>query len=80
VVIEHDHLLPKLYGRVLIPPAVAEELNHESTPKVVRVWLAGPPSWLEIRRAVGTLRVLADGAIRGFTNLEEAFERQTNFR
>jgi predicted nucleic acid-binding protein len=129
VVIEHDFLLPALYGRVLIPPAVADELNHESTPKVVRAWLAGPPSWLEIRqpahsldpavdldsgereaiclaeevaadlllvdewaarmeaerrrlRAIGTLRVLADGAGGGFCNLEIAFERlrQTNFR
>lgn len=36
VVIDREHLLPELYGRVLIPPAVAEELNQESTPKVVR--------------------------------------------
>jgi hypothetical protein len=27
VVIEREHLLPALYGRVLTPPAVAEELN-----------------------------------------------------
>ena len=77
VVIEHDFLLPKLFGRVLIPPAVADELNHESTPKVVRAWLWGPRL-----RVIGTLRVLADGASAGFCNLEFAFERlrQTNFR
>src|SRR5437016_4102388 len=129
VVIERAHLLPALYGRVLIPPAVAEELNHESTPDLVRTWLAGRPNWLEIRqpsrtlepevdldrgeqqaialaeevaadlllvddwdarleakrrrlRVVGTLRVLADGAQRGLTDLEESFERlrHTNFR
>jgi predicted nucleic acid-binding protein len=28
VVIEREHLLPALYGRVLIPPAVAGELSH----------------------------------------------------
>jgi predicted nucleic acid-binding protein len=50
VAIDCEHLLPALYGRVLIPPAVAEELNHESTPEVVREWLASRPSWLEIRR------------------------------
>ncbi|HLN03633.1 MAG TPA: hypothetical protein VK335_30380 [Bryobacteraceae bacterium] len=121
--------MPALYGRVLIPAAVADELNHESTPEVVRAWLSGCPSWLEIRqptqtlepkvdldrgeqeaialaeevaadlllvdewdarieaerrhlRVVGTLRVLADGASRGLTDLEEAFERlrHTNFR
>ena len=43
VVIEREHLLPALYGRVLIPPAVAEELNNESTPAVVRAWLGGRP-------------------------------------
>ena len=129
VVIEREHLLPALYGRVLIPPAVADELNDESTPQVVRDWLASRPSWLEIRqpahslgsnvdldwgeqeaialaeevsadlllvddwdarqeaerrhlRAVGTLRVLADGAGRGLTNLQEDFDRlgRTNFR
>jgi len=33
-------------------------------------------------RVVGTLRVLADGASRGLTDLEESFKllRQTNFR
>jgi predicted nucleic acid-binding protein len=50
VVIGREHLLRALYGRVLIPPAVAEELNHKSTPDVVRTWLAGRPAWLEIRR------------------------------
>jgi len=129
VVIEREHLLPALYGRVLIPPAVADELNQARTPEVVRAWLASSPSWLEIQqptrtlkdevdldegereaialaeevaadlllmddwdgrqeaerrhlRVVGTLRVLADGAANGLTDLEQAFERlrQTNFR
>ncbi len=129
VVIGHEHLLPALYGRVLIPPAVAEELNQPSTPNVVRAWMNARPNWLEIHRprlrlspelqlddgemeaialaeelaadlllvdewdarleatrrrlrVVGTLRVLADGAARGLTDLEEAFDRlrRTNFR
>ena len=129
VVIECEHLLPALYGRVLIPPAVAQELHHDNAPEAVRAWLAAPPNWLEIRRpthalrpavdldygeqeaialaeevladlllldewdarveaerrhlrVVGTLRVLADGAARGLTNLADSFARlrQTNFR
>jgi predicted nucleic acid-binding protein len=129
VVIGREHLLPALYGRVIIPPAVAEELNHKSTPDVVRTWLASRHNWLEIRqpmhalppevdldqgeqeaialaeelsadlllvdewdarleaerrhlRVVGTLRVLADGASRGLSDLEESFNllRDTNFR
>jgi len=52
VVIEREHLLPALYGRVIIPPAVAQELNHESTPDVVRAWIGTRPSWLEIRQPI----------------------------
>jgi predicted nucleic acid-binding protein len=48
VLIEHIEALPKLYGRILIPPSVHEELQRARTPEVVRRWLAHPPSWLEI--------------------------------
>jgi predicted nucleic acid-binding protein len=129
VMIGREQLLPALYGRVLIPPAVVDELSHENTPDAVRTWLAAWPSWLEIRQptqsgkagleldlgeqeaialaeevaadlllvddwdarieaerrhlhVVGTLRVLADGASLGLTDLEESFDRlrNTNFR
>jgi predicted nucleic acid-binding protein len=42
-------VLPQLYGRVFIPPAVAGELNHANTPPAVRAWLLSSPPWLEIR-------------------------------
>ncbi len=58
--IEREHLLPALYGRVLIPPAVADELNHENAPELVRAWLAARPSWLEIRQPVGALTTEVD--------------------
>ncbi len=48
VLIEAVDILPRLYGRVLIPPAVREELNQPSTPQAVRAWLARPPSWLAV--------------------------------
>lgn len=60
VVIEREHLLPALYGRVLIPPAVADELNHENAPELVRAWLAARPSWLEIRQPAGALPTEVD--------------------
>ncbi len=50
VAIQRENLLPALYGRVLIPPAVGEELNHESTPEIVRAWMAARPNWLEVRQ------------------------------
>jgi predicted nucleic acid-binding protein len=65
ILIEHAHVLPALYGRVLVPPAVISELNRERTPDLVREWLAESPDWLHIqapREALTGLRnVLGDG-------------------
>jgi predicted nucleic acid-binding protein len=47
------HVLPILSGRILIPRAVVEELQHPNTPAVVRTWLADPPAWLEVRPIAG---------------------------
>lgn len=41
-------VLPRLYGRVVIPPAVQEELNSSRAPASVRAWIAQPPAWLEV--------------------------------
>jgi predicted nucleic acid-binding protein len=49
VLIDQAALLPKLFGRVLIPPAVLEELRALETPAVVRAWIQDPPPWLELR-------------------------------
>jgi len=49
VLIEEADLLPRLFGVVLIPPAVWEELNDPDTPAPVRAWLAQPPSWFQVR-------------------------------
>ena len=47
--IQQDTLLPILYDRVVIPPAVYEELQRPETPHVVRQWVARPPGWLTIQ-------------------------------
>lgn len=41
-------VLPPLYERVLVPQAVAAELQHVKTPAAVRAWIAQRPSWLEV--------------------------------
>jgi predicted nucleic acid-binding protein len=41
-------VLHRLYGQVLVPLAVIEELQRGRTPKTVRSWVSDPPSWLEI--------------------------------
>jgi predicted nucleic acid-binding protein len=49
VLIEHTAILPALFGQVIIPPVVAEELQRPRTPALVRTWMASPPAWVEIR-------------------------------
>src|SRR4029453_1874164 len=44
VLIQQDTLLPTLYERVMIPPAVHEELQRPRTPQAVRQWVAHPPA------------------------------------
>jgi len=48
ILIEHVGVLPLLYARVLIPPAVVEELTNPRTPPSVREWVAVRPAWLEV--------------------------------
>lgn len=42
-------LLPELFGQIVVPPAVAEELSRPQTPEIVRSWMAQAPSWLQIQ-------------------------------
>ena len=42
-------ILPKLFGSVLIPPDVLAELAAPRRPAAVRVFAAGPPSWLVVQ-------------------------------
>jgi len=49
VLIETADLLPRLFGQVLIPPAVFAELKDPETPSRVRAWLENAPSWLQVQ-------------------------------
>jgi len=42
-------ILPKLYGSILIPPSVRNELQHPRAPEAVRRWINQPPEWLQVR-------------------------------
>jgi predicted nucleic acid-binding protein len=63
--IESETLLQKLFGRVLVPGAVMEELRHAAAPTAVASWVACVPSWIEIRTVAGqrdqTLEILDPG-------------------
>src|SRR5919197_5086463 len=49
LLIHQETLLPVLYERVVIPPAVYQELLRSETPEGVRQWLAYPPNWLTVQ-------------------------------
>jgi predicted nucleic acid-binding protein len=49
VQIEAIDVLPALFGRIIVPAAVCDELAHPRAPAVVRDWAARVPPWLEIR-------------------------------
>jgi predicted nucleic acid-binding protein len=42
-------LLPYLFGNVVIPTAVEQELTHRHAPECVRNVILSPPEWLDIR-------------------------------
>ncbi|MGD0301144.1 MAG: hypothetical protein ABSE86_29040 [Bryobacteraceae bacterium] len=48
VQIDHIQLLPRLFGKILIPSVVSDELRHPSAPEVVRNWMSKKPDWLEV--------------------------------
>ena len=48
VLINQINLLSDLYGRVLIPESVLEELSAIETPKIVRNWATNLPEWIEV--------------------------------
>jgi predicted nucleic acid-binding protein len=61
--IELVHVLPMLYGRVIIPSLVAGELADPRAPKSVREFMALPPKWVEVQSPREVLQIgrLGDG-------------------
>lgn len=49
--IEKVNILEKLFGKVIIPEKVAEELQRPKTPLQVKDWMQARPAWLEVRKA-----------------------------
>ena len=52
VLIGSVDVLKPLYHSVVVPQAVAGELQHAAAPDSVRSWIAQPPDWCEIRADV----------------------------
>ena len=44
------HLLPHLFGQVVIPKAVEYELTHRHAPECIRTVIESPPEWLHVHQ------------------------------
>jgi predicted nucleic acid-binding protein len=51
LLIGHVDILPSLFGGVIVPRAVRDELAHPGAASSVRHWIANPPDWLAIQAA-----------------------------
>lgn len=49
ILIDHQDVLPTLFGQIIIPQAVLNELQHARTPEKIKNWIITKPDWLEIR-------------------------------
>ncbi len=47
-----EHVLPRLFTRVLTPPVVLAEMSRPEAPEPVRRWAGSPPQWLEVKEPV----------------------------
>jgi len=52
--IDCDHLLPRLYGRIVVPSGVMRELRHVGAPAAVQAWLAQIPCWIDVRATLSS--------------------------
>lgn len=50
VLCEAIRVLPQLYGKLVIPAAVAQELSHLQTPPKVQAWIKALPRWASVER------------------------------
>ena len=48
ILIDEIEVLPRLYGRVILPEAVCAELLADAAPVSVRNWAAALPPWIEV--------------------------------
>jgi len=65
ILIGHIDVLPVLFGKVILPSVVRDELTEPQAPLPVQNWIAAPPGWLEVRQATSlndvSLASLDDG-------------------
>ena len=65
VLIDYIELLPRLFGKVVLPDVVRDELSAPGAPAQVRAWLASSPPWLEAGSAHAAEKLLSPKLDKG---------------
>lgn len=52
ILLGHIDILPRIYGIVVVPKAVFDEMQDRDTPSAVRTWLSAPPPWFKVSNAI----------------------------
>ena len=65
ILIGEIEVLKELFGRVIIPQAVFDELHRDRTPPLVRGWMDSAPAWLEVKSASLSLTDVAKSLGKG---------------
>ena len=60
ILIDCQNVLSVLFGTVILPSKVFEELQREETPEKVREWIANRPAWLGVRALKGGIEAVSD--------------------
>jgi predicted nucleic acid-binding protein len=50
ILIGEAEVLKEMFGRIIIPQAVVDELCRDRTPQPVRDWIESQPSWLDVKQ------------------------------
>jgi predicted nucleic acid-binding protein len=48
ILIDAVEILPRLYGRVILPAGARDELRHQGAPPPVSEWANSLPAWVEV--------------------------------
>jgi predicted nucleic acid-binding protein len=48
VLIDEVELLHRLYGNIVVPPGVLDELSQRDTPALVQGWIQQIPEWIDV--------------------------------
>ena len=54
ILTDYQGVLPVLFGQIIIPQAVLNELQHAKTPQKIKSWIITKPIWLEVRTVSAT--------------------------